>query len=224
MSAEVLVPVARRLIAVHRVPHADPTALARALARAHLRRIDRGAKLCELGGTSDRMFVLLDGEVRVQRHDFNGEMRELARLTAPSVFGHMGLIDHSPRSATCIACHELRVLILGRAAYNDLVGSGSPEGHALRRLVIASLIRQLTDAHSLISRLGQEAPPPAEPDPTETAAGSETTTSDAPNEEAALLELAGVLDGWTVDRSGLREDVSFTAEENRPRRTPKRYP
>lgn len=54
-----------------------------------------GDELFSAGSTERRMYVMLEGEVTVERDDI-----ELARLGAGEHFGELSLIDHGPRSAT----------------------------------------------------------------------------------------------------------------------------
>ncbi len=58
-----------------------------------------GDELIAAGSSERRMYIMLEGEVRVERDNL-----ELATLTAGEHFGELSLIDHGPRSATIRAC------------------------------------------------------------------------------------------------------------------------
>jgi CRP/FNR family cyclic AMP-dependent transcriptional regulator len=62
------------------------------------------------------MFVVLDGEVSIQK---NGKQLE---IVAPGgVFGEMALIDQRPRSATAVASSNCRVAAVGQKRFTFLV-------------------------------------------------------------------------------------------------------
>jgi len=58
-----------------------------------------GQALVEIGGTSEELFVILSGDVRITTHD--GDL--LGDVGANSVVGEVGLVDGGPRTAnaTC---------------------------------------------------------------------------------------------------------------------------
>ncbi len=213
--------------------------LAEVLAAATLRRLGDGDPLCTEGEPGDSMFFLVDGNIRVQRRDAAGRMRELAIMKAPDLVGHMSLVDHSPRSASCVAVGRTVVASLDRRTYNNLLTEPSHRGTALRRLLLASLTRQLAGANDRIRDLidGPEAKAGAAK-----AAGSRdrghqgrdlgTGTGHkaaSPNYAAGvedfdvsqsdLMRVAGVLDGWKVDARGA-DKMKVVYDEDQ-RRNPK---
>jgi len=73
-----------------------------------------GAKIVAEGGAGDRLFVCLDGAVEVVKN-----AHSLARLPAGSLFGEMGFLDGTKRSADVLAAEDVRALAIGR---DDLIG------------------------------------------------------------------------------------------------------
>lgn len=203
MNAEVLKPIARKLLRAHRVQGARPEDLAEALAAGRPRQVDDGERLCSEGEPSDALFVLLKGSIKVLRRDDRGEERELARLSAPALVGHMGLVDSSARSATCVALGEIGCLKLDQQTFQGLLKASSAAGGAMRRLILASLIGQLTSANTRIEEMLAEAPRHAEAPQPRRAISSDD-----------VLQLAGVLDGWSVDRETLRTNVRLVEDED----------
>lgn len=74
------------------------------------------------GDPGNKMYVILSGEVKVIRKNNRGE-EEIARLRAGEFFGEMALLLNSPRTATCIATLETKVISLKREDFLQLVKS-----------------------------------------------------------------------------------------------------
>ncbi len=203
MNTEVLKPIARRLLRSHRVQGARAGDLAAALSAGRPDRLADGERLCSEGEPSDSMFVLLKGDIRVLRRDDRNEERELAVLTAPALVGHMGLVDGSARSASCVAMGDIGYLRLTRETFQRLLDESTAAGGAMRRLILASLIGQLTSANTRIKEMIEAPELPDEAAP----ARSDISSDD-------ILKLAGVLDGWSVDRSAMDTDVRFVEDED----------
>lgn len=153
MTQEYLLERAARLIEAHPYPAADPEALARLLNRCQPLRLMDGAELCREGEPGNALFFLMDGAVQVWRRDNRQQARALALVEAPALVGHMALVDGSTRSATCSAVGHLRALVLDRTAYQALLSELSPEGTALRRLLLSSLSQQLTGGNRQLRSL-----------------------------------------------------------------------
>jgi CRP-like cAMP-binding protein len=199
VSTETLLPVARKLLRSHRTRAAAPADLAQALSVGQRQDWPAGQILCEEGEPSDSLFVLLLGTIRVLRRDTSGTLRELATLEAPALVGQMGVVDRSPRSARCEAAGDVQVLSIQVDDFHRLLRETSAASAALRRLLLSSLIQQLSSANQKVRELA--AAPAGQPE-------EETVSS------GDILQLAGVLDGWSVDRQALDQEVSFTEDED----------
>jgi CRP-like cAMP-binding protein len=145
-----------------------------------------GKELCAEGDAGDRMFFLFEGSVDVLKKDRSGRSVSFVTVEAPAVLGHMSLMDRSPRSATCIVKDRAYVGILPDSAFNRFSEDRGPSGTVLRRLILASLSRQLSSGDA---RLHELLDGPA-----------------SVSEEQArgmLRSTVGALEGW----SGSAEDV-----------------
>jgi len=209
LNAEVLKPIARKLLRTHRVHGARPGDLAVALSSGRPLRIADGDRLCREGESSESMFVLLKGSVQVLRKDDRGEERQLAVLQAPALVGHMGLVDGSARSASCVAQGEIGCIQLKRETFQRLLDEPTAGGAAMRRLILASLIGQLTSANTRIQEMIKEAPAPrsAADSSAQVRKKKEISSDD-------ILKLAGVLDGWSVDSNALETNIRFVEDED----------
>ena len=112
-----------------------------------------GETLCSQGGPAHALFFVLEGTVQVLRRDRSGEPRLIARIDAPAFLGHVALLDHAPRSATCVCEGETRVLALDQLTCDRMVVEATPRGAALRRVLSASLSRHLNRANAQVQEL-----------------------------------------------------------------------
>ena len=199
MTPAELTPIARALLRAHRTRAVTPTDLADALAVGRTFTLSEGEVLCKEGSPSEALYVLLSGEIQVLRRDPSGELRELAVLAAPALVGHMGLVDGSPRSATCVAVGSVQTLRLSRVDFDELLKQTTAASAALRHLLLSSLIHQLSAANEKVRELAAAS----------TASAEEDVSSDD------ILKLAGVLEGWKVDTKELdRNKIRYTEDED----------
>jgi CRP/FNR family cyclic AMP-dependent transcriptional regulator len=181
---------AQNLLDHHAARGVTARSLAAVFSTARVDRIRDGHAVCTEGEPGDAMFFLMKGAIRVQRRDPKGKMRELATIAAPALFGHMALIDNSPRSATCVAVGESIVATLDRRSYNTVLNEPTSRGTALRRVLLASLTRQLVSANDRIRDLIR---------PQEVVDDVERVEDFGDVSNTDILKVSGVLDGWKVD-------------------------
>lgn len=216
---------AGRILTVHPYAGGRSADLAKVLERCTPRALDTGDVLCTEGERGDEAFFLLRGTVRVLKKGPTGEDQELAQIPAPALLGHMSLIDNSNRSATCAAADTCQVLVLDRRTYGALFSESSARGTALRRLLLASLTRQLISGNARLQTLLSD------PEPASTASTRSTPSvtprrqrrkrtdddSDDDISNSDLLRAAGVLEGWQMDTRGL-DDLETVEDEDMRRR------
>jgi MFS family permease len=84
-----------------------------------------GEVIVRQGEAADRFFVVADGSVRVtQAADAGGSEVHLRDLGPGDVFGEIGLLRRSPRTATVTATAAGTLLALDADEFHQLVGSG----------------------------------------------------------------------------------------------------
>jgi hypothetical protein len=110
----------------------DEIAALAAIAREE--RVPAGKAVFRRGDPGDRFFVIVSGEVRIER-----EGKVFFRLGARDSFGEVSLLDGAPRPADVIAETELHLLAIDRQEFLDLV-SDRPE---LLQGVLAQLAHHL---------------------------------------------------------------------------------
>lgn len=217
--------LAKRIVAHHSFPGASHAAIERVLAMGELQRFDHAATLCAEGLLGDEIFFLVRGNITVLRKDGTGEDRILSDMTCPNVFGHMAVVDGSRRSATCRANGPVEVVVLPRRIVDRLVAEGSIAGIALRRLLIASLCDQLSNANGFVRKIVLDHADPR-------AARGHNTTSPSPGaplgqprrgvsqQEQDLRTLSAKLGGWETDFDGLgkyEREIELVMDEDQKR-------
>jgi HEAT repeat protein len=92
------------------------------------------------GAPSDSLYIVVSGGVEVHRGS-----RVLAHLGAREVFGEMGVLESSARSATVTSVHNTHLLRIARDDFQEVVLSAPGLAIGVMR-VLSKRIRTLTDA------------------------------------------------------------------------------
>lgn len=222
MNMETLRPIARTLLRSYQVRSARSADLAQAIMRGRPSSWSDGDIICTEGDKSENMFIILKGSVRIMRKDAQGTLRELAVLGPPTMIGQMGLVDGSVRSATCIAKGRVGALTIDISTFKSILEDATSAGSAFRHLLLASMNIQLSTANSKIRKLIEDIEREEKQKQEPKAKNSPTASS-----SDRLMEIAGVLDGWKMDASGV-DDIKFVEDEDmkrtrEARTTKKRY-
>jgi len=77
-------------------------------------RFGQGERIIVEGNEGNTLYQIVSGEVAVIKKMQDGELRELARLTAPAIVGEMSVFNEEPRSATIEALGSCVVLEVER--------------------------------------------------------------------------------------------------------------
>lgn len=124
-------------------------------------RIPEGKTFIREGDTdsTDFMLLLLDGEVSVETIVVSRTRPITVTVLGPgSLIGEMGLLDGSPRSASCTAMSDLRCAILTREALNQLLDDEPRTAAKLMMAIslrIAQRMRESQDKLKLYAQLTQ---------------------------------------------------------------------
>lgn len=80
-----------------------------------------GTRIFQYGDVGDKLFIILDGKVRISR-DIAGVGEEaLAVLGQGEVFGEMSLVDEFPRSADARVHERCRLLVMTKEEFDNLL-------------------------------------------------------------------------------------------------------
>jgi CRP/FNR family transcriptional regulator, cyclic AMP receptor protein len=80
-----------------------------------------GARIFHYGDPGDKLYIILEGKVRIFREVGGMGEEALAVLGPGEVFGEMALLDESPRSAGALAHEKCRLLVIAKDAFDDLL-------------------------------------------------------------------------------------------------------
>ena len=158
--------------------------------------LPKGHRLCAEGEPPVALWVLVRGQVRVERKGGDGKVRPLATLSAPTLVGQMGLVDRTRRSATVIAAEDIVVVEVDIRAFDRLIGQTDDVGFGLRQVMLTTLTRQLAAANGLLGDKLGERPGAAPP------VGRLRTASD-------------LLDGWDLSAPELDQMTVVVTEDQR---------
>jgi CRP-like cAMP-binding protein len=90
------------------------------------RRLDEAEVLCRQGDPGDALFIVTGGRIRLSTTDPSGNEKVLTYFTDGQFFGEMSLLTGAPRSATASAETDSQLLVLDKAAFDELL-AGHPE-------------------------------------------------------------------------------------------------
>ncbi len=80
-----------------------------------------GTKIFQYGDAGDKLFIILEGKVRISREVAGMGEEALAVLGPSEVFGEMSLIDEAPRSADARVHERCRLLVIAKEEFDDLL-------------------------------------------------------------------------------------------------------
>ena len=118
--------------------HALCTALAR-------RTVHRGEVLFAEGDVGDRLFVVVEGKVKISRQFADGRENMLAVLGPGEMFGELSLFDPGPRTASATALTDAVLVELPHDALRPWL-SGRPEVASALLRALARRLRRTNDA------------------------------------------------------------------------------
>jgi len=109
----------------------------------------RHATIISAGDTTDNLYVIISGRLKVMMSDDEGREVILAIMGAGEFFGEMGLLDDSPRSATVVTLESCELLTLSKHDFKKRL----EENFELTMTVMRELVKRLRDADRKIGSL-----------------------------------------------------------------------
>ena len=100
-----------------------------------------GTKIFEHGDAGDKLYLILEGKVRISRNVAGMGEEALAVLGPGQVFGEMALLDESPRSADALVHERCRLLAIPKDGFDDLLFLHKDLAYE----VLWSVVRMLTE-------------------------------------------------------------------------------
>jgi hypothetical protein len=103
--------------------------------------------ICKEGQAGNSLYVILQGQVRIDKANAQHDVIEVAQLRAGEFFGEMALIDRQPRSATVTTIEECELFVIYREDFLQML-THSPHMVADVLLSLSIRMRSLLDACS----------------------------------------------------------------------------
>lgn len=99
--------------------------------------------ICE-GDTSDSLYVVLSGKVKVFLSDEEGKEVTLNLQGAGEYFGELAILDEAPRSASVMTTEDTKLAVLSKAAFEKCMEQHSTIALTIMR-GLARRLRELTE-------------------------------------------------------------------------------
>jgi CRP/FNR family transcriptional regulator, cyclic AMP receptor protein len=80
-----------------------------------------GTKIFGYGDPGDKLYIIVEGKIRISREVSGMGEEALAVLATGEVFGELSLLDESTRSADAYAHERCRLLVITKDAFDDLL-------------------------------------------------------------------------------------------------------
>ena len=135
-----------------------PVALERIAKVATEETFERGELIFEHGASGDKLYLILEGKVRVSRTVPGMGEEALAVLSAGQAFGEMALLDDAERSADARAHERCRLLSIPKDGFDDLLFMDKSLAYEVLWGMVQMLVgrlRQTTDKLSFLSVSGK---------------------------------------------------------------------
>jgi hypothetical protein len=158
-AAEALAPRIARLEGLGLFAAASRSVLERLATGAAEISFAAGATIIREGEAAHELFVLTEGEVEVTAHgELGGPDRLLRRMTAPSYFGEIGVLERIPRTATVTAVGDCRCESIDGDALLNALSAAPPSStlmeNAQSRLAVTHPSRKPTFSASAQGEAG----------------------------------------------------------------------
>ncbi|MBV8618946.1 MAG: cyclic nucleotide-binding domain-containing protein [Curvibacter sp.] len=102
---------------------------------------------------NDYMLLLLEGEVTIESIIVSRQSPITAAIVGPgAVIGELGLIDGSPRSASCTTCSEVLAARLSRQALTELIAENPTLGVKLLMAISTRISARMRESNDKLKR------------------------------------------------------------------------
>ena len=108
---------------------------------------DEGAFVFHEGELGDKLYLILEGKIRISRSLPGMGEEALAVLGVGEAFGEMSLIDDTPRSADARVHERARLLVITREAFEDLLFVHKDLAYEILWNFVKTLSGRLRDAN-----------------------------------------------------------------------------
>jgi CRP/FNR family transcriptional regulator, cyclic AMP receptor protein len=112
-----------------------------------------GTKIFRHGDSGDRLYLIIEGRVRISREVAGMGEEALAILGPGQVFGEMALLDEAPRSADAIVHERCRILSIPKDGFDDLLFSHKDLAYEVLSSFVRLLVMRLRETNDKLTFL-----------------------------------------------------------------------
>jgi CRP/FNR family cyclic AMP-dependent transcriptional regulator len=112
-----------------------------------------GTKIFQFGDAGDKLYLILEGQVRISREVPGMGEEALAVLGPGQVFGEMALLDESPRSADARVHTRCRVLAIPKDGFDDLLFMHKDLAYEVLWSMVRMLVGRLRETNDKLTFL-----------------------------------------------------------------------
>ncbi|MCH2109126.1 MAG: cyclic nucleotide-binding domain-containing protein [Polyangiaceae bacterium] len=112
-----------------------------------------GTKIFRHGDPGDKLYLILEGKVRISREVPGMGEEALAVLGPGQVFGEMALLDESPRSADANVHSSCRLLSISRDSFDDLLFLNKELAYEVLWSIVRMLLKRLRETNDKLTFL-----------------------------------------------------------------------
>jgi CRP-like cAMP-binding protein len=123
----------------------EPEAAAALAAQLETVTYPRGSAIFSEGELGDRLYIILEGKVKLGRHSPDGRENLLAIMGPADMFGELSVFDPGPRTSTAVAVTEVQLATMDRTGMRSWVTKRPEIAEQLLR-VIARRLRRTNNA------------------------------------------------------------------------------
>jgi CRP-like cAMP-binding protein len=113
----------------------------------------RGDKIFRHGDPGEKLYLILEGKVRISREIPGMGEEALAVLGPGQMFGEMALLDESPRSADANVHDTCRLLAVPRDGFDDLLYLNKELAYEVLWSIVRMLLRRLRETNDKLTFL-----------------------------------------------------------------------
>ena len=95
--------------------------------------------LCHQGAVEHTFYVIVEGRVAITQELEDGQERLLGVLGPREYFGELGLMDDTPRMASCVSITRIKVLEITESVFDKVLRNSPPVAYTLMRHVLDML-------------------------------------------------------------------------------------
>lgn len=110
----------------------------------------RGSAILSEGEMGDRLYIVLEGKIKLGRHSPDGRENLLAIMGPADMFGELSVFDPGPRTATAIAVTDVKLATMDRAAMRTWIAQRPDIAEQLLRVLARRLRRTNNSLADLI--------------------------------------------------------------------------